>query len=283
MTTRKTILITGGTSGIGRALVEHFDQASDYHVFFTARDERKAEELTRSLQNSEYVLMDFSRFESVVQGAKELEGRLTHLDILINNAGTWQMAFNETADGIEMNFAVNHLAPMLLTLELLPLLERAPGARVVNTSSGAHRRDIFNLDDLEFRDIEYNGIATYSQSKLCNLLFSLGLKSRIEESSGVTVNTVHPGYVKSELFNNMEARNWETVPSADHGARSAIYAATSPELEGVSGGYFYLEAEEKRLSPLGSDPELAQRLWEVSLGYIKRFLTDQGRFIQAQG
>ena len=283
MTTRKTILITGGTSGIGRAIVEHFDQAGDYQVFFTARDERKAEELKQSLQNSEYVLMDFSRFESVVQGAKELEGRLTHLDVLINNAGTWQMAFKETADGVEMNFAVNHLAPMLLTLELLPLLERASAARVINTSSGAHRRDILNFDDLEFRDTEYNGIATYSQSKLCNLLFSLGLKSRLEESSGIAVNTVHPGYVKSELFNNMGARNWETVPSADHGARSAIYAATSPELEGVSGGYFYLEAEEKRLSPLGSDPELAQRLWEVSLGYIKRFLTDQGRFIQAQG
>ena len=279
MTTRKTILITGGTSGIGRAIVEHFDQASDYQVFFTARDERKAEELKQSLQNSEYVLMDFSRFESVVQGAKELEGRLTHLDVLINNAGTWQMAFKETADGVEMNFAVNHLAPMLLTLELLPLLERASAARVINTSSGAHRRDILNFDDLEFRDTEYNGIATYSQSKLCNLLFSLGLKSRLEESSGVAVNTVHPGYVKSELFNNMGARNWETVPSADHGARSAIYAATSPDLEGVSGGYFYLEAEEERLSPLGSDPALAQRLWEVSLGYIKRFLTDQDRFI----
>lgn len=237
------------------------------------------EELKQSLQNSEYVLMDFSRFESVVQGAKYLEGRLTHLDILINNAGTWQMAFKETADGIEMNFAVNHLAPMLLTLELLPLLERASAARVINTSSGAHRRDILNFDDLEFRNTEYNGIATYSQSKLCNLLFSLGLKSRLEKSSGVAVNTVHPGYVKSELFNNMEARNWETVPSADHGARSAIYATTSPELEGVSGGYFYLEAEEKRLSPLGSDLALAQRLWEESLGYIKRFLTDQDRFI----
>lgn len=279
MTTRKTVLITGGTSGIGRAIVEHFDRTGGYQVFFTARDEHKAEELMQGLQNSEYVLVDFSRFESVVQSAKELEGRMTHLDILINNAGTWQMAFKETADGLEMNFAVNHLAPMLLTLELLPLLERSPAARVVNTSSGAHRRDILNFDDLEFRNTEYNGIATYSQSKLCNLLFSLGLKSRLEESSRITVNTVHPGYVKSELFNNMGARNWESVPSADHGARSAIYAATSLELEGVSGEYFYLEAVEKRLSPLGSDPALAQKLWEMSLGYIKRFLTDQDRFI----
>jgi NAD(P)-dependent dehydrogenase (short-subunit alcohol dehydrogenase family) len=254
--------------------VEHFDRDIDYQVFFTARDERKAEEMMQGLQSSDYILMDFSRFETVVQGAKELAGRLTHLDVLINNAGTWQMAFKETTDGLETNFAVNHLAPMLLTLELLPLLERAPAARIINTSSGAHRRDILNFDDLEFRDTEYNGIATYSQSKLCNLLFSLGLKSRLEESSRITVNTVHPGYVKSELFNNMEARSWEAVPSAEHGARSAIYVATSPKLEGVSGEYFYLEAKEQRLSPLGSDPVLAQKLWEISLGYIKKFLTD---------
>jgi len=279
MTTGKTILITGGTSGIGRSLVEHFDRTGDYQVIFTARDERKAEELMQGLKNSEYALMDFSRLETVVRGAEELGGRLTQLDVLINNAGTWQMDFKETSDGLEMNFAVNHLAPMLLTLELLPLLERAAAARIINTSSGAHRRDILNFDDLEFRNSEYNGIATYSQSKLCNLLFSLGLKLRLEESSRVTVNTVHPGYVKSELFNNMGTRNWETVPSADHGARSAIYAATSPDLEGLSGKYLYLEAEEERLSPLGLDPTLAHKLWELSLGYIKTFLTDQERFV----
>lgn len=268
----KTVLITGGTAGIGQALVEHFDRASGYEVIFTARSEAKAQALQARLQSSQYVLMDFADFQSVVAGAAELKERLSKLDVLINNAGTWQMAFKETRDGVEMNFAVNHLAPMLLTLELLPLLKEAPEARIINTSSGAHRRDILQLEDLEFRDQPYHGVATYSQSKLCNILFSLKLKERLAQTK-ITVNTVHPGYVKSDLFANMGPRSFDAVPTADHGARSAIHAATSPELAGVSGRYFYLEREDRRLSALAQDPALAQTLWDKSMGYLGGFVT----------
>jgi len=169
--------------------------------------------------------------------------------------------------------AVNHLAPMLLTIELLPLLKQADRARIVNTSSGAHRRNILNLEDLEFRRQTYDGIATYSQSKLCNLLFSTELKRRLEDTN-ITVNTVHPGYVQSNLFENMEPRNWSTVPSSEHGARSAIYAATSPDLKETSGHYFYLENEESRRSSLATDSELARKLWDLSMDYIGQFLTN---------
>ena len=268
----KTVLITGGTAGIGQALVEHFNGLEGHELYFTARSEEKAEALKRRLPNSQYVLMDFADLQSVVVGATQLKERLPQLDVLINNAGTWQMEFKETRDGLEMNFAVNHLAPMLLTLELLPLLKAAPEARVINTSSGAHRRNILNLEDLEFRGQEYNGISTYSQSKLCNILFSLQLKERLVETN-VTVNTVHPGYVKSSLFDNMGPRSFESVPTPDHGARSAIYVATSPDLAGVSGGYFYLEQEDERLSPVAQDSALAQKLWEKSMGYLEGHLT----------
>ena len=272
MSIKKVILITGGTAGIGQSLVEHFDQLDDYQVYFTARSESKAQKLAQGLNNSQYFVMDFAHFETVVSGVKRIKEELPQLDVLINNAGTWQMEFKETQDGVEMNFAVNHLAPMLLTLELLPLLEKSPAGRVINTSSGAHRRDILNLEDLEFRHQDYNGVATYSQSKLCNLLFSHELMKHLEGSS-TTVNTVHPGYVQSDLFNNMGERNWETVPSSAHGARSAIYAATSSELERVSGQYYYLEQEEERRSPLSTDDDLAQQLWNRSMTYLQPFLT----------
>jgi len=267
----KTVLITGGTSGIGLELVKYFDKGP-YKVYFTTRSQEKADSIIQEHQlKAKAYMVDFSSLQSVVELSNTLQKDLPSLDILINNAGTWQMEFQETHDGIEMNFAVNHLAPMLLTLQLLPLLSASSSARIINTSSGAHRRDILHFEDLEFRQSEYNGISTYSQSKLCNILFSLHLSKKLKET--ISVNTVHPGYVKSALFDNMNPRNWDRVPSAFEGARSAIYAAESPELEGVSGKYYFKEAEEPRLSALAQDPAAAEQLWQKSMLYISKFLS----------
>lgn len=268
----KTILITGGTSGIGLELVKYFDKR-DYQVYFTTRSQSKADTIIHENQlKAQSCLVDFSSLQSVVNLAKDLTKKLSSLDILINNAGTWQMDFQETQDGIEMNFAVNHLAPMLLTLELLPLLRAGSSSRIINTSSGAHRRDILNLDDLEFRQQTYNGIFTYSQSKLCNILFSLHLSDLLKDTK-ISVNTVHPGYVKTDLFENMKDRNWQGVPSAFEGARSAIYVAESLDIEGVSGQYFFKEAIEERISSLAQDKEMAQKLWNKSTAYLSSFLS----------
>lgn len=268
----KTVLITGGTSGIGLELVKYFDKGN-YKVYFTTRSQSKADALIEEHQlTATPCMVDFSSLQSVVELAKTLQTDLSSLDILINNAGTWQMEFYETHDGLEMNFAVNHLAPMLLTLELMPLLHTAPAARIINTSSGAHRRDILRFEDLEFRNVDYNGISTYSQSKLCNILFSLHL-AKLLEGTTTTVNTVHPGYVQSSLFDNMNRRNFEGVPSAFEGARSAIYAAEAPELEGVSGKYYFKEAEEPRLSALAQSPAAAETLWNKSMLYLSDFVS----------
>ena len=267
----KTVLITGGTSGIGLELVKYFDKGA-YNVYFTTRNQSKADAIIQEHQlSAQSCMVDFSSLESVVALAQKLKETLPSLDILINNAGTWQMEFLETKDGIEMNFAVNHLAPMLLTLELLPLLNAGPASRIINTSSGAHRRDILRFDDLEFRNTTYNGIQTYSQSKICNILFSLQLAQQLKGIS-TTVNTVHPGYVKTDLFENMNARNWENVPTAFEGARSAIFAAESPDLEGVSAQYFYKEAVEPRISALAKDQTAAKKLWEKSMEYLSKFI-----------
>ena len=267
----KTVLITGGTSGIGLELVKYFDKGA-YNVYFTTRNQSKADKLIQEHQlSATSCMVDFSSLRSVVELAQKLRKTLPSLDILINNAGTWQMEFLETKDGIEMNFAVNHLAPMLLTLELLPLLNTGPASRIINTSSGAHRRDILNFDDLEFRNTTYNGIQTYSQSKICNILFSLHLAQQLRGTS-TTVNTVHPGYVKTDLFENMNSRNWENVPTAFEGARSAIYAAESPDLESISAQYFYKEAIEPRISALAKDPVAAEKLWKKSMAYLSKFI-----------
>ena len=218
----KTVLITGGTSGIGLELVKYFDKRN-YQVFFTTRNQSKADAIIKEHQlTATPCMVDFSSLQSVADLAKTLQADLPSLDILINNAGTWQMEFYETHDGLEMNFAVNHLAPMLLTLELLPLLSKAPAARIIQLHLVERTAETFCVfEDLEFRNGDYNGIYTYSQSKLCNILFSLHLKTLLQDTS-TTVNTVHPDYVQSSLFENMNRRSFEGVPSAFEGARGAI-------------------------------------------------------------
>jgi len=139
--------------------------------------------------------------------------------------------------------------------------------RSVNEFADHIKADYSSIDVL----INNDGIATYSQSKLFNLLFSLKV-TRLLINTNITVNTVHPGYVKSSLFDKMGQPNWDGIPNAGEGARSALYAALSPHLEGVSGKYIYLEREDPGISPLAKDEKLAEILWSVSMSYISKYL-----------
>ncbi len=272
----KTIVLTGATSGIGKAVTLQLLR-SGHRVIAGARDMEKAGAVAAELKSTSandalsFIRCDLADFASVKEFAGAIKADYPSVDVLVNNAGTWEMAFSRTADGIETNLQVNHLAPMLLTLELLPLLERSGNGRIVNTSSMAHRRDMYDLEDPEWARKPYDGIATYSQSKLFNLLFSLHLEKLLAGKS-TTVNTVHPGFVRTDLFSKMGGRNWDGVPDAAHGARSTVYAALSLALEGVSGKYFYLEREEPAVSAAARDEALAEKLWQVSLGYISNHL-----------
>jgi NAD(P)-dependent dehydrogenase (short-subunit alcohol dehydrogenase family) len=273
----KTIVLTGATSGIGKEVALQLLKSGHRVIANTRNTERSGiikTELTGISGNDKLVFVkaDFADFRSVIDFAGYIRANYSVIDILINNAGTWEMQFTETTDGIETNLQVNHLSPMLLTLELLPLLEKSKSGRIVNTSSGAHRRNIFDFKDIEWRFKTYDGIATYSQSKLFNILFSLQL-TKILAGKDVTVNTIHPGYVKSALFNKMGARSWEGVADAKEGARSALYAALSPELTGVSGRYIYHELEDPDISELAKDEQLAKELWEISMNYISKYLS----------
>jgi NAD(P)-dependent dehydrogenase (short-subunit alcohol dehydrogenase family) len=270
----KTIVITGATSGIGKEVAIHLLKQGHRVISNTrnfSKSDRIKTELERVNKGGELFFYegDFSSFDSVRKFASQIRNNFRSVDILINNAGTWEMQFIETSDGFETNLQVNHLSPMLLTLELIPLLEASGNARIVNTSSGAHRRNIFDLNDPEWRNKEYDGIATYSQSKLFNLLFSLHLKKMIA-GKDITVNTVHPGLVRTKLFNKMGPRDWSGVPDAYHGARSTLYAALSAEMEGVSGRYIYLENNDHNISELAKDENLAEKLWVISMSYISK-------------
>jgi len=270
----KTIVITGATSGIGKEVAIHLLKKG-HRVISNTRNSSKSDrmktELEKVTKDGELLFYegDFSSFDSVRKFASKIRKNFRSVDILINNAGTWEMQFIETSDGVETNLQVNHLSPMLMTLELIPLLDASGNARIVNTSSGAHRRNIFDLDDPEWRNKEYDGIATYSQSKLFNILFSFHLEKMIR-GKNITVNTVHPGLVRTELFNKMGPRDWSGVAGADHGARSALYAALSPEMEGVSGRYIYLENDDHNISEFAKDEYLAEKLWEISMRYITK-------------
>ena len=272
----KTIVLTGATSGIGKEVVLQLLR-SGHRVIANARDMIKADKVASELRkisgndNLVFFTGDFADPRSVNEFADHIKADYSSIDVLINNAGTWEMKFIETSDGIETNLQVNHLSPMLLTLQLLPLLERSQNGRIVNTSSGAHRRNIIDLDDIEWRRKPYDGIATYSQSKLFNLLFSLKL-TRLLDNTNITVNTVHPGYVRTSLFNKMGERSWDGIPDAAQGARSALYAALSPHLEGISGKYIYLEREDPGISTLAKDEKLAEKLWSVSISYLSKYL-----------
>jgi NAD(P)-dependent dehydrogenase (short-subunit alcohol dehydrogenase family) len=166
----KTIVITGATSGIGREVARQMLNQG-YVVISNSRNKVKSDmvknELVQETHNKNIFFFegDFSSFKSVRNFAGRIKIEFSTIDVLINNAGTWEVKFIETADGIETNLQVNHLSPMLLTFELIPMLVKSKNPRIINTSSGAHRRDIPDLNDPEWRLKEYNGVATYSLTR----------------------------------------------------------------------------------------------------------------------
>jgi NAD(P)-dependent dehydrogenase (short-subunit alcohol dehydrogenase family) len=186
--------------------------------------------------------------------------------VLINNAGAMFPTYRETVDGIERTVAVNHLAPFLLTNMLLDLLVASAPARIVTVSSGAHRREQLDFDDLNM-ERGYDVWAAYGRSKLMNVLFTRELARRLD-GTGVTANALSPGLVHTEFGvkdgmgpEQQELMNRGAPP--EEGARTSVYLATSPEVAGVSGGYFSSSAPAEE-SEAAHDDAAARRLWEIS-------------------
>jgi NAD(P)-dependent dehydrogenase (short-subunit alcohol dehydrogenase family) len=188
--------------------------------------------------------------------------------VLLNNAGVTMLGRSETPDGFETTFAVNHLAPFLLTHRLLPRILETPGARIVNTASGAHKFARFDLDDLQSQR-SYSSMRVYGASKLANMLFTTELARRLE-GHDVGVWSLHPGAVSTRLGANNGGIAKIVLPllslvfkTPEQGARTSVHLCSAPRIDAPNGSYFVNERP-ARSSALARDPDVARRLWEES-------------------
>lgn len=262
-------LVTGANAGIGRETVAGL-AALGARVLMVCRDEGRGAAARDEIQQRvpgadlELLVSDLSRLADVEALAGEVSRRTDRLDVLVSNAGVFSARRRTTADGFELTFGVNHLAPFVLVRSLTALLRRSAPARVVVVASAAHRRGTVNFEDLQ-AEHRYGGWRAYSQSKLANVLFARELASRLP-SGEVTVNSLHPGVVATKLLLRGIVPSWLARPftvTPVEGARTSVYVASAPELEGVTGRYF-AACREKEPSKEARDDEVARRLWSVS-------------------
>lgn len=270
--TGKVAIVTGANSGIGFATAKGLAQRGAT-VVMLCRSREKAEAARASIvdatgsANVHLILADLGVQAQVRRAADEFKAKFDRLDILINNAAIIPAQRELTSDGIETQFAVNHLSYFLLTHLLLDVLKASAPSRIVNLSSNLHARGKVDFNDLESAgSYAMMGWGQYSNTKLMNHLFTFELARRLE-GTGVTANCVHPGVIGTNLSRTMP--KWmhrvytAVMPKPEDGAKTSLYVATAPELANVTGKYF---ANSKQIEPAPAslDVAAAKRLWEVS-------------------
>jgi len=272
--TGRTCLVTGATHGIGRATAEAL-AILGATVIVHGRDSAKVgavcHEIVRASGNTHVtgVVADFASLGAVRRLAADITARHARLDVLVNNAGTSARQRRLTSDGFEWLLGVNHLAPFLLTMLLLDKLKASAPARVVNVASMAYRRGTLELDDLNWERRKYRSLKAYSDSKLANVLFTRELARRVA-GSGVTANSLHPGVVATNIFNQLGlfGRVFTMLAkplllTSAEGAKTSVYLASATEVAGVSGKFFD-RCRERQLDPVANDDAGAERLWQRS-------------------
>jgi retinol dehydrogenase 12 len=270
----KVCLITGATSGIGLVTARELARKGA-RVLLVGRNPAKCSDTVEQIRAQtgnrevEGLLADLSSQQQIRELASQVKARSARLDVLINNAGGMWLKRTLTVDGLEMTFAVNHLAYFLLTNLLLDTLQASAPARVVNVASEAHRKATLDFDNLQGEQ-SYGGWRAYCRSKLANILFTYALARRLA-GTAITANALHPGWVATGFGRNNGWRGGllQLAASclairADEGARTVLYLATSPEVNGISGQYFVRERAVPS-SPASYDEAAEKRLWDVSL------------------
>lgn len=257
------MLVTGSTDGIGKATAQELAHKGAF-VILHGRDMQKGLRVQRELEEKtkkggfDLVVADFSRQDQIRDMAADLAARYTRLDVLINNAGTYQKNRHVTREGVELTFAVNFLGPFLLTHLLLPLL--AKGSRIVPVASSAH----FDVDRIDWgnlpRQRRYDPWEAYSLSKFGDVIFT-AILARNLEGTWVTANCLHPGIVKTRL--SRAASPGVATLTPEEGAKTPVWLATSAETAGISGKYFE-EKRPVRASALSRDRRVQERLWKVA-------------------
>ena len=268
----KVALVTGGTSGIGKATAMAL-AAMGADVVVVGRDrergERAAEEIRAQTGGRvDLALADLSSQAEVRNLAEEFRRRYDRLDVLVNNAGLVQSTRTETVDGLESTFATNHLAPFLLTNLLLDVLKGSAPSRIVTVSSEAERWGNIDFDDLQSKK-RYRGFPVYGMTKLANIMFTYELAERLE-GTGVTATCMHPGAVNTRFGTNNTGpmtilfRLFKPLMrTPEQGADTVIWLASSPEVEGVSGRY-YVDRKPVEPKKIANDPDARRRLWKES-------------------
>ncbi|MCX7840878.1 MAG: SDR family oxidoreductase [Anaerolineae bacterium] len=269
----KICLVTGATSGIGLETAKQLARLGAT-VIIVGRDAMRSATAVAQIRqhsgnaNVEFLVADLSAQAQVRTLAEQFRRRYARLDVLINNAGVAMMRRQESVDGIEMTFATNVLAPFILTHDLLDVLKASAPSRIINVGSTLHKNAKFDWDDVQMKR-KYDGLMAYNNSKLALLWFTYELARRLQ-GTGVTVNALHPGAVRTNLI----ARNgwfykWIVNPifslqaiSAEQGAQTSVYLASSPEVEGVTGKYFG-KCKPRESSPASYDEEAQKRLWRL--------------------
>ena len=274
----KVVLITGATSGMGKATARAL-ATYGATVVVHGRDEEKAKETVEAIKEETknpavyYIVKDFEKLGDVRLLAGEFQRQFHRLDVLVNNVGAVFSKRQESVDGIELTLQVNYLGHFLLTNLLLDMLKASAPSRIVNISSGVHERGRIDFEDLQMNR-KYSGQKAYASSKLAQVLFTYELAKRLE-GSAVTCNASNPGLAKTHLgydaglLTSLSKRFVDIFgKSAEKAAETTIYLATSPEVERVSGKYFE-EKQEAESSEMSYNTSAAQRLWDASLRLTK--------------
>ena len=274
----RTVLVTGASSGIGRATALGL-AAMGAHVAITGRDSGRTEDAAREIRAAgggqvDAFVADMSSQSEVRRLADEVLAELPRIDVLVNNVGGYWNTRHVTADGLERTFAVNHLAPFLLTNLLLDRLSEGATSRVVTVASNAQAMGRIAFDDLQ-GEADYSGARAYNQSKLANVLFTYELARR-QGAAGVTANALHPGVVSTAFGAEDPGRAQRLLvplmrplmkgPAA--GAATSVHLASAPGLERETGGY-YAKSRARRSSSRSYDEAVAARLWQVSAELVR--------------
>lgn len=267
----KTAIVTGANSGMGMATVRALSDMGA-KVIMLCRSEKRGTEALEKLLSEKYrdlelILCDLGKFDSIRAFANTVRRGYDHIDILVNNAGFISLDRQETGEGLERQFGINHIGHFLLTMSLLDLM--GEGGRIVNIASGAHKTGKIHFDDINLTK-GFNVIKAYSQSKLANVLFTRELARRVKDR-GITVNCCHPGAVATNIGIDRDTGFGKTVTrflkpffqTPEQGARTAIFLASDDSVSDVTGEYFY-KCRIAKSSKRSKDMELAKKLFEFS-------------------
>ena len=272
------ILITGGTSGLGYRTASVLAQENKNKILLIGSNDKKGKQALLNLihetknKNIKFMQADLSSIKDIKLLAKKLINE--KLDILINNAGALYYSRNESVDKIEKTFALNHLSYFALTNLLLKYKVIKNGGRIINVASGAHRGVDIDFNNLEMSN-NYNGWICYKKSKLCNILFTKKLSDLISKKN-ITVNCLHPGFVKTEFGKNNSGIVGLVIKflmsffaiTVEEGAKTIIHLANNQDLKDITGKYFY-KSKINQPSQFAENKSSADQLWDVSVKILK--------------